>query len=64
MQVAALSCAGAGLTPIKLSEDTVAQTMQQGRDLLTSGGSFAAGTTEWPSLLKKLERERGLSYCT
>lgn len=35
-----------------------------GAKMFGPSGSFDTGTLEWPSLLKKLERERGASYRT
>jgi ribulose-5-phosphate 4-epimerase/fuculose-1-phosphate aldolase len=64
MQVAVMSCAGGNLTPIKLREETIQHTMDQGREFFSAGGPFAVGATGWDSLLRKLERERGFSYCT
>ena len=64
MQVAAMSCAAGGMTPIELSPEVILHTMEQGRKALSPGGAFEAGTQEWPSLLRKLERERGTSYRT
>lgn len=63
-QVDALSCAAGGMTLATLTEETIAKTIEQGRQVLSPGGFFAAGTTEWPSLLRKLENERGTSYRT
>jgi ribulose-5-phosphate 4-epimerase/fuculose-1-phosphate aldolase len=45
-----------------LSHQTIDHTMQQGREGLGKGGFLQAGKLQWPSLLRKLERERGASY--
>lgn len=63
-QVDALACVAGGMAPNHLSQETIDRTMAQGKQLLSPSGWFAAGTTEWPSLLRKLERERGTSYRT
>ena len=63
-QVDAMANVAGGLTLQTLSEETIAKTIEQGRKVLSPGGFLAAGTTEWPSLLTKLERERGTSYRT
>ena len=64
MQVDAMSCVAGGLTMKRLSDETVARTIEQGRQVLSPGGALPAGELEWPSLLRKLERERGTSYRT
>ena len=46
-----------------LSDKTVEHTIEQGRSWRSPGGSSVPGR-EWPSLLRKLERERGFSYRT
>ena len=61
-QVDALSCVAGGLTPNHLRQETIDHTMAQGKAFLSPGGWFAAGTVEWPSLLVKLEQERGTAY--
>lgn len=47
-----------------LSEATIAHTRAQGRKMLGGGGFLEVGHFEWPGLLRKLERERGVSYRT
>lgn len=61
-QVDAMTCIAAGMTMNRLKDDTIEKAMEQGRSALSPGGFMAAGTVEWPSLLAKLERERGTSY--
>jgi ribulose-5-phosphate 4-epimerase/fuculose-1-phosphate aldolase len=63
-QVAALSCAGAGLTPKQLTQETIDLVKEQARKIWDPNGRHPIGTTEWGSLLRKLERERGTSYRT
>lgn len=63
-QVDAMACVAGGLTPNHLDQATIDHTMAQGKEMLSSKGWFAAGTTEWPSLLRKLENERGTAYRT
>ncbi len=46
------------------SEAVIKHTMSQGRRTLGTGGYMQCGTTEWPALVRKLERERGTSYRT
>ena len=40
----------------------VDRTIEMGRKLFGPGGGAEVGSVEWPSLLAKLERERGVSY--
>lgn len=47
-----------------VSEEDVERTKQAGRKLFGLGGGAEVGSIEWPSLLKKLETERGASYRT
>lgn len=61
-QVDALACAGAGLRLLRPSEQTARRTIEQGREFFSPGGIAAPGDLEWPSLLRRLERERGPSY--
>ncbi|MFV2178075.1 class II aldolase/adducin family protein [Actinomadura sp. LOL_016] len=61
-QVAAMSCAAGGMTPIQLSEQTIEHVQRQARQIWAKDGRYPIGPTEWPSLLRKLERERGTSY--
>jgi ribulose-5-phosphate 4-epimerase/fuculose-1-phosphate aldolase len=63
-QVAAMSCAGSGLTPIQLTQETIEHVKNQGQYLWAKDGPYPIGPTEWASLLVKLERERGDSYRT
>lgn len=60
-QVAGLSM---GLTLQTLSEATVDHAGAQARQLLGPGGPAQPGPTEWPALIRLLERERGTSYRT
>ena len=60
-QIAGLSCGHALQT---VSNAGVLHTIEQGRKLLGSGGAAEPGVPEWPSLIRKLERERGSSYRT
>jgi ribulose-5-phosphate 4-epimerase/fuculose-1-phosphate aldolase len=61
-QVAAMSCAAAGMTPKQLSQATIDLVQQQACKIWDPNGSHPIGSTEWDSLLCKLERERGTSY--
>ena len=63
-QIAAMTCVAGGATLQTLSEETIAKTREQGRKVLSPGGFMSAGETEWPSLLRKLEKERGTFYRT
>lgn len=63
-QVDAMACIAGGLTMNKLSDKVIEATIETGRRALSSGGFMAAGHLEWQSLLRKLERERGISYRT
>jgi ribulose-5-phosphate 4-epimerase/fuculose-1-phosphate aldolase len=55
----------AGGAPLhELSQATIAHTRAQGRKMLGSGGFLEVGRVEWPGLIRKLERERGTSYCS
>ena len=47
-----------------LPEASVAKAAAQGRTALGPGGWAEVGSLEWPSLLRKLDRERGTSYRT
>ena len=58
-QIDALSCSAAGLRLLEVDEEVVERTTNSARLLLSEGAEHAVGTLEWPSLLKKLERERG-----
>ena len=62
-QVDIMAGVGAGLTMNTLSDAVIEKTIAQGKRALLEGGFMAAGM-EWPSLLRKLERERGTSYRT
>lgn len=64
MQVAAMANSSGGLTPIILKDDIVRRSMEQAREFMSERGAFSIGTTGWPSLLRKLDRERGNSYQT
>jgi ribulose-5-phosphate 4-epimerase/fuculose-1-phosphate aldolase len=44
------------------SRKTIERTVQQGRDGLGKHGFLEVGKLEWPSLLRKVERERGTLY--
>ncbi|MCP3731356.1 class II aldolase/adducin family protein [Sphingomonas sp. MG17] len=57
--VQGLSC-GRPLNPV--SEADIERTKQAGRKLFGPGGGAEVGSLEWPSLLRKLEAERGTSY--
>lgn len=59
-QIAAMS---GGAELIHLSQTMLDHTREQGNKLFGSNG-FATPGLEWPSLLRKLERERGDSYKT
>lgn len=58
-QVAGLSD---GRELLKISGDVVNFSIKRGAEIHAHGGRVAAGGTEWPALLRKLERERGPSY--
>lgn len=58
-QVDALS---ANQEPHWLQTETIEKTAAQGRKLLGPGGFAECGKLEWQALLRKLERERGISY--
>ena len=47
-----------------MSQEAIDYSMEQGRKGLGKGGFLEAGKLEWPSLLRKLERERGAHYRT
>jgi ribulose-5-phosphate 4-epimerase/fuculose-1-phosphate aldolase len=47
-----------------LPDPAVANAAAQGRKALGPGGFAEVGKLEWPSLIRKLERERGTSYRT
>jgi ribulose-5-phosphate 4-epimerase/fuculose-1-phosphate aldolase len=47
-----------------LSAHTVQRTAQQGRKILGYGGFLECGKMEWPGLVRRLEREQGMSYRT
>lgn len=57
--VQGLSC---GRPINRVSDEDVERTKQAGRKLFGPGGGAEVGSLEWPSLLKKLEAERGTSY--
>lgn len=61
-QIDALTCVAAGMTMNTLTEEVIEKTIQVGRRALSPGGFNPTGEREWPSLLRKLERERGTSY--
>lgn len=63
-QVDALSCAAAGYALNMPSKALAKRAMDIGAKVLTQGGPMESGKIEWPSLLRKLERERGTSYRT
>ena len=63
-QVDALSCAAAGYELNMPSKAMIKRTAEIGARMFGAGGPFDSGTLEWPSLLRKLERERGTSYRT
>jgi ribulose-5-phosphate 4-epimerase/fuculose-1-phosphate aldolase len=64
-QIDAMTCAGGGLTLNTLARETVEKTIEQGRQNSLPGGIVPAeDQLEWPSLLRRLERERGASYRT
>jgi ribulose-5-phosphate 4-epimerase/fuculose-1-phosphate aldolase len=63
-QVAAMACVAGGATLQTLSDEVIAKTREQGRKVLSPGGFMPAGELEWPSLLRKLEKERGADYRT
>jgi ribulose-5-phosphate 4-epimerase/fuculose-1-phosphate aldolase len=64
MQVDILSSAASGLSLNTLSESVISRTAEQTWNVLRPDGVMPVGTLEWPSLLRKLERERGTSYRT
>lgn len=47
-----------------VSNEDIERTKEAGRKLFGPGGGAEVGSLEWPSLLKKLEAERGASYRT
>ena len=51
-----------GVALHELSEETVRHTRAQGRKFLGPGGFLEVGKVEWPGLLRKLERERGVTW--
>ena len=52
-----------GAQPLhELSAEVIRHTRAQGRRMLGAGGFLETGRHEWPGLLRKLERERGVSY--
>jgi ribulose-5-phosphate 4-epimerase/fuculose-1-phosphate aldolase len=59
--VQGLSC---GSPLHRVSDEDVERTQEAGRRLFGPGGGAEVGSLEWPSLLKKLEAERGASYRT
>jgi hypothetical protein len=59
-----MTCVAGGLHLQPVSDEVIAKTREQGRKVLGPGGFMAAGETEWPSLLRKLENERGTGYRT
>jgi ribulose-5-phosphate 4-epimerase/fuculose-1-phosphate aldolase len=63
-QIDAMICAAGGMQLQTLSQETIDKTVEQGRRVLSPGGFMSAGETEWPSLIRKLERERGTYYRT
>jgi len=46
------------------TRDVIDTTIAQGRKLFEPGGHAEPGKLEWAALVRKLERERGTSYCT
>ncbi len=63
-QVGALSQIGSGLQLSLVSESLQKRSAEIGAKYLASTGLMKVGLLEWPSLLVKLERERGTSYRT
>ena len=63
-QIEAMTCVAGGMHLQPGSDEVIAKTREQGRKVLGPGGFLAVGETEWPSLLRKLENERGASYRT
>ena len=51
-----------GVALNELSQATIDHTRAQGRKMLGLGGFLEVGRVEWPGLIRKLERERGISY--
>lgn len=45
-----------------LTEDTIVRTARQGRSIFSEGAHAESGKWEWPGLMRKLERDRGISY--
>jgi ribulose-5-phosphate 4-epimerase/fuculose-1-phosphate aldolase len=62
-QVDALSCAAAGFALSMPPRKLIERTAELAARMYTSG-PMASGSLEWPSLVRKLERERGTSYRT
>jgi ribulose-5-phosphate 4-epimerase/fuculose-1-phosphate aldolase len=63
-QVDALASAAAGYKLNLPSAKIARQAMERSSKVILSGGIMETGSTEWSSLLRKLERERGTSYRT
>lgn len=61
-QVQALSQLGAGLHLNMPSKTLQKRAAGIGAHMFSQDGPFSTGTLEWPSLLRKLENERGTSY--
>lgn len=61
-QVDTLACAGAGFKLKLPSKAIVKRSIERAAQTLGPGKIMVAGATEWPSLLRKLERERGTTH--
>lgn len=62
-QVDTLACAAAGFKLEIPSHAIARRSIERAAQMLGPGKIMGAGATEWASLLRKLERERGTTYC-